>query len=224
MNVASTFSTVIALHAVLSRLPNVEVCGSPPRYCGRAIAIARDDFAFRVRTFGSAATSMMKVAPGVMATPARRWTSAAIQSRICTVRSRSLERDLFAEVLASIGTAMDAMRGAASVTPDFDLSCTAVHIYPGASSEQNGRMAMKGYGQFCPVAKGVQKFAERWSPVLRELLCGARISATCRGIPLMSRSLLSSRIEAARADRCRRGARATRPWVLSSPRRGREFA
>ena len=33
---------------------------------------------------------------------------------------------------------------------------------------------MKGYGQFCPVAKGAEVFAERWTPlVLRELLCGA---------------------------------------------------
>ena len=33
---------------------------------------------------------------------------------------------------------------------------------------------MKGYGQFCPVAKGAEVFAERWTPlVLRELLCGS---------------------------------------------------
>jgi DNA-binding HxlR family transcriptional regulator len=30
---------------------------------------------------------------------------------------------------------------------------------------------MRGYGQFCPVAKGAEVFAERWTPlVLRELL------------------------------------------------------
>ena len=37
---------------------------------------------------------------------------------------------------------------------------------------------MKGYGQFCPVAKGAEVFAERWTPlVLRELLCGSTHSA-----------------------------------------------
>jgi hypothetical protein len=34
---------------------------------------------------------------------------------------------------------------------------------------------MKGYGQFCPVAKAAEIVAERWTPlVLRELLCGSR--------------------------------------------------
>jgi DNA-binding HxlR family transcriptional regulator len=58
-------------------------------------------------------------------------------------------------------------------------------------------MAMKGYGQFCPVAKGAEVFAERWTPlVLRELLCGStHFSDLHRGIPLMSRSLLSLRLK-----------------------------
>jgi DNA-binding HxlR family transcriptional regulator len=35
--------------------------------------------------------------------------------------------------------------------------------------------AMKGYGQFCPVALASEIFAERWTPlILRELLSGAR--------------------------------------------------
>jgi len=52
---------------------------------------------------------------------------------------------------------------------------------------------MRGYGQFCPVAKGAEIFAERWTPlVLRELLLGStRFGDLHRGIPLMSRSLLS---------------------------------
>jgi len=30
---------------------------------------------------------------------------------------------------------------------------------------------MAGYGQFCPVARGAEIFAERWTPlILRELL------------------------------------------------------
>ncbi len=55
---------------------------------------------------------------------------------------------------------------------------------------------MKGYGQFCPVAKASEIFAERWTPlVLRELLCGStRFNDIRRGVPLMSRSLLAKRL------------------------------
>src|SRR5262245_30964469 len=55
---------------------------------------------------------------------------------------------------------------------------------------------MKGYGQFCPVAKAAEIFAERWTPlVLRELLCGShRFSDLHRGVPLMSRTLLAQRL------------------------------
>lgn len=55
---------------------------------------------------------------------------------------------------------------------------------------------MKGYGQFCPVAKGAEIFAERWTPlVLRELTCGStRFSDLHRGVPLMSRTLLAQRL------------------------------
>jgi DNA-binding HxlR family transcriptional regulator len=56
---------------------------------------------------------------------------------------------------------------------------------------------MRGYGQFCPVAKAAEIFAERWTPlVLRELLCGSvHFSELHRGVPLMSRSLLSLRLK-----------------------------
>jgi len=56
---------------------------------------------------------------------------------------------------------------------------------------------MKGYGQFCPVAKAAEIVAERWTPlVLRELLSGSRrFSDLHRGVPLMSRSLLAGRLE-----------------------------
>ncbi len=56
---------------------------------------------------------------------------------------------------------------------------------------------MGGYGQFCPVAKASEILAERWTPlVLRELLCGShRFSDLCRGVPLMSRSLLAKRLK-----------------------------
>ena len=57
---------------------------------------------------------------------------------------------------------------------------------------------MTQYGQFCPVAKAAEIFAERWTPlVLRELLCGSdRFSDIRRGVPLMSPSLLSNRLKA----------------------------
>jgi DNA-binding HxlR family transcriptional regulator len=56
---------------------------------------------------------------------------------------------------------------------------------------------MKRYGQYCPVAKGAEVFGERWTPlVLRELLLGStHFSDLHRGVPLMSRSLLSLRLK-----------------------------
>jgi DNA-binding HxlR family transcriptional regulator len=55
---------------------------------------------------------------------------------------------------------------------------------------------MKGYGQFCPIAKAAEILAERWTPlVLRELICGStRFNDLRRGVPLMSSSLLSQRL------------------------------
>ena len=56
---------------------------------------------------------------------------------------------------------------------------------------------MRGYGQFCPVAKAAEVFAERWTPlVIRELLCGStQFNDLHRGVPLMSRTLLSTRLK-----------------------------
>lgn len=56
---------------------------------------------------------------------------------------------------------------------------------------------MKGYGQFCPVAKAAEIIAQRWTPlVLRELLVGSRrFNDLRRGLPLMSPSLLSARLK-----------------------------
>lgn len=57
-------------------------------------------------------------------------------------------------------------------------------------------MSQQGYGQFCPVAKGAEIFAERWTPlVLRELLCGShRFNELRKGLPRMSPSLLTKRL------------------------------
>src|SRR5947207_753862 len=59
-------------------------------------------------------------------------------------------------------------------------------------------MASKvSYGQFCPVAKACEIFAERWTPlILREMFMGSRrFSDIHRGVSLMSRSLLSKRLQ-----------------------------
>ena len=56
---------------------------------------------------------------------------------------------------------------------------------------------MKGYSQFCPVAKGAEIFNERWTPlIIREMLCGSkRFNELRRGNPMMSPSLLSQRLK-----------------------------
>lgn len=55
---------------------------------------------------------------------------------------------------------------------------------------------MRSYGQFCPVAKASEIFAERWTPlILRELLMGShRFSALEWGLPGIPRSLLVKRL------------------------------
>lgn len=55
---------------------------------------------------------------------------------------------------------------------------------------------MKGYGQFCPVAKTAEIFAQRWTPlIVRELCFGPkRFGEIHMGVPLMSRALLVQRL------------------------------
>ena len=52
------------------------------------------------------------------------------------------------------------------------------------------------YGQFCPIAMTAQILTAKWMPlVVRELLCGSqRFSQLQKGLPLMSPSLLSTRL------------------------------
>ena len=56
---------------------------------------------------------------------------------------------------------------------------------------------MRGYGQFCPVAKACELLAERWTLVIvRELVSGGkRFNDIRRGVPLISPTLLSKRLE-----------------------------
>jgi DNA-binding HxlR family transcriptional regulator len=57
---------------------------------------------------------------------------------------------------------------------------------------------MKGYGQYCPIAKGAEVLAERWTPlVVRNLYLGAEtFSEILEGVPRMSRTLLAERLRA----------------------------
>jgi DNA-binding HxlR family transcriptional regulator len=55
---------------------------------------------------------------------------------------------------------------------------------------------MRSYGQFCPVAQALEVVGDRWTLlVMRELLTGSqRYSEIQRGVPLMSPTLLSQRL------------------------------
>ena len=55
---------------------------------------------------------------------------------------------------------------------------------------------MKNYGEYCPIAMGAEAIGDRWTPlVLRELICGSeRFSDIHRGVPRMSRTLLTQRL------------------------------
>lgn len=55
---------------------------------------------------------------------------------------------------------------------------------------------MQSYNQYCPIAKGAEVFADRWTPlILRELLAGAGgFNQLHRGLPGISRSLLLDRL------------------------------
>jgi DNA-binding HxlR family transcriptional regulator len=59
----------------------------------------------------------------------------------------------------------------------------------------NGAMETS-YGQFCPIAKASEVFANRWTPlVLRELAAGAHtFNDIHRGVPLISRAVLVARL------------------------------
>jgi DNA-binding HxlR family transcriptional regulator len=87
---------------------------------------------------------------------------------------------------------------------------------------------MSGYGQFCPVAKASEVFAERWTPLLlRELLCESHhFSQLLQGLPRMSQSLLAKRLKSLEREGVieRRPARGGRGWEYHLTPAGREFA
>jgi DNA-binding HxlR family transcriptional regulator len=53
-----------------------------------------------------------------------------------------------------------------------------------------------GYGQFCPIAKASEVFANRWTPlIMRELMAGLhKFNDIHRGVPLISRAVLVARL------------------------------
>ena len=55
---------------------------------------------------------------------------------------------------------------------------------------------MDGYGQYCPIARGAEIFANRWTPIIvRNLLVGCRtFTEILDGAPGMPRSLLTERL------------------------------
>jgi DNA-binding HxlR family transcriptional regulator len=55
---------------------------------------------------------------------------------------------------------------------------------------------METYGQFCPIARGAEVFAMRWTPlIVRNLLLGCRTFGEIRqGLPRISKTLLSQRL------------------------------
>ena len=86
---------------------------------------------------------------------------------------------------------------------------------------------MKGYGQFCPVAKAAQVFCERWTAlIVRELGAGStRFTELHRGVPLMSRSMLSQRLQTLESEGIieRRPNDAARGWTYHLTPAGREL-
>jgi DNA-binding HxlR family transcriptional regulator len=57
---------------------------------------------------------------------------------------------------------------------------------------------METYGQFCPIARGSEVFATRWTPlIIRNMLLGARTFTEIReGVPGISKTLLAERLKA----------------------------
>src|SRR5262249_20914124 len=55
---------------------------------------------------------------------------------------------------------------------------------------------MDGYGQYCPIARGAEIFATRWTPIIvRNMLVGCRtFGEILDGAPGISRALLSERL------------------------------
>jgi DNA-binding HxlR family transcriptional regulator len=87
---------------------------------------------------------------------------------------------------------------------------------------------MKTYGQYCPIARTAELFAERWTPLLiRNLLAGCRTFTELeRGAPGISRALLTQRLQqlerAGIVAKAATGSGRSR-WVYELTDKGREL-
>jgi DNA-binding HxlR family transcriptional regulator len=79
------------------------------------------------------------------------------------------------------------MPGASGERPKNELALSRLESFT---------LRVPDYGQFCPVSRGAEIFAERWTPlILRELLNGShRFSELQLGLPRISRNLLTQRL------------------------------
>jgi DNA-binding HxlR family transcriptional regulator len=83
-------------------------------------------------------------------------------------------------------------------------------VGPASGVRSERVMTSTGYGQYCPVAKAAELIDQRWTLlVIRELVAGStRFNDLHRGVPRMSRTLLSKRLRQLVADgfveRCER--------------------
>lgn len=84
---------------------------------------------------------------------------------------------------------------------------------------------MKGYGQFCPVAKAAELFCGRWTPLIfRNLAMGAtRFSEIHRGVPLMSPTLLTQRLRQLEEEGVVERRPAGKSWTYHMTPAGAEF-
>jgi DNA-binding HxlR family transcriptional regulator len=86
---------------------------------------------------------------------------------------------------------------------------------------------MKGYGQFCPIAKAAEVFCERWTAlVIRNLGAGAeRFNDIHRGVPHMSATLLARRLRQLEAEGLvtRRRSASGKSWTYHLAEAGAEF-
>lgn len=86
---------------------------------------------------------------------------------------------------------------------------------------------MKGYGQFCPIAKAAEIFCERWTAlVIRNIGAGAqRFNDIHRGVPHMSATLLTKRLRQLEAEGLvqRRRSVSGKSWTYHLTQAGAEF-
>lgn len=86
---------------------------------------------------------------------------------------------------------------------------------------------MKGYGQFCPIAKAAEVFCERWTAlVIRNLGAGSeRFNDIHRGVPHMSATLLTKRLRQLEAEGLveRRRSPSGKSWTYHLTQAGAEF-